>query len=454
MSPEVPASCLKLKRVLWPAAIALCWLFSSCSAWKEVSREIEVDVARGEYQRAIEALKEGRETYGESNSVLFGLELGMLFHYAQEYDSSTARLLAAEKEIEDLYTKSVTQAAVSLVLNDNVLPYEGEDFEKVMLNLVAALNFAQQGEIDEALVEARKVDLKLRDFSRRYEGENVYTEDAFSRYLAGVFYEEAGDINDAFISYRLALDAYQATEEQFRTPPPTFLFDDLVRTATLMSFTEEARAYREAGGKAFTAEDRSQGRILVLVYAGKGPVKEEIRPSVSIPDDEGTIHTFQLALPQFVVRYLHPRTYTVSTTGGPPGWEGLSDECVTGQNINAIAAQTLADRLGLIYLKSGGRALLKFLAAEKAKSELKKNGSETANVLGSLAIDILVGATEQADLRSWTTLPAEVQMGRLILPPGTYSLEVLADDGGFRRTQQKVNVRPGKTTLIIADDVR
>jgi hypothetical protein len=434
--------------------MAICLLLSSCSAWKQVSRDIEVDVARGEYQRAITALKEGQNTYGESSSVLYRLELGMLFHYAGEYDSSTAQLLAAEREIEDLYTKSISRAAVSLVLNDNVLPYEGEDFENTMLNVVVALNFEQQGEIDEALVEARKVDLKLRELSRRYEGNNSYTEDAFSRYLAGVLYENAGEINDAFISYRLALEAYRAGEERFRTSPPPFLLDDLVRTATMLSFTEEAGEYREAGGKPFLDDDRRGGRILVLVYAGKGPVKEEIRPSVSIADDEGTIHTFQVALPQFVVRYLHPRDYAVRVIDAPQGGPEISTQCVVGENVNAIAAQTLADRLGLIYLKSGGRALLKFLAAEKAKQELKKNDSETTNVLGSIAIDILVAATEQADLRSWTTLPAEVQMGQLALPAGTYSLQVSAGDGGFREALQDVKVRSGKTAVVIVEDVR
>ena len=417
-----------------------------------MSREIEADVARGEYRQAITALTAAEESYGETSSVLYRLELGMLYHYAGEYDSSTAQLLVAEREIEDLYTKSISQAAVSMVLNDNVLPYEGEDFEQVMLNTVVALNFAQQGQTDEALVEARKVDLKLREFARRYEDKNVYAEDAFSRYLAGVLYENAGDINDAFISYRLAFDAYRRYEDQFLTAPPSFLLDDLVRTATVMAFTEEAALYREAGGRAFLPGDRDMGRILVLVYAGRGPIKEQIRASVSIPDDEGTIHTFQVALPKFVVRYLEPRTYAVRLMGAAQGAPAMP--CVTGQNINAIAAQSLADRLGLIYLKSGGRALLKFLAAEKAKKELKKNDSETANVLGSLAIDILVSATEQADLRSWTTLPAEIQLAQLSVSPGEYGMEISAGDGQFRMTVNDVRVRPGKTTLVLVDDIR
>ena len=67
-----------------------------------------------------------------------------------------------------------------------------------------------------------------------------------------------------------------------------------------MSFTEEAGTYRELGGKAYARTSPSAGSLLLLAYAGKGPVKQEIRPSVSIPDDKGVLHTFEVALPKFV----------------------------------------------------------------------------------------------------------------------------------------------------------
>ncbi|MCK5571505.1 MAG: hypothetical protein KAJ12_02040, partial [Bacteroidetes bacterium] len=124
------------------------------------------------------------------------------------------------------------------------------------------------------------------------------------------------------------------------------------------------------------------------------------------------------------------------------------------EDVNALAAQSLEDRLGLIYLKSGGRAILKFLAAETAKAEIKKGDNEMANILGSIAVDILVSATEQADLRCWRTLPAEFQMARMNLEPGEYRLKISASDGGFGLTTEPFVVRPGEVTFAIVDDVR
>ncbi len=124
------------------------------------------------------------------------------------------------------------------------------------------------------------------------------------------------------------------------------------------------------------------------------------------------------------------------------------------EDVNAIAAKTLEDRMTLVYLKSGGRALLKFLASEKAKSTIsKKNDDVLTNLLGSLAVDLAVGATEKADVRAWRTLPAEFQMARVNIPAGAYAVRIASTDGAVRR-EEKVVVRKGKTAFVIVDDVR
>jgi hypothetical protein len=125
------------------------------------------------------------------------------------------------------------------------------------------------------------------------------------------------------------------------------------------------------------------------------------------------------------------------------------------EDVTAIAARTLEDRLSLIYLKSGGRALLKFLASEKAKADISKNSdSKLRNFLGSLAVDLTVAATEQADVRTWRTLPAEFQIARLDIAPGDYTVRVSSNDGKYVLPGEQVSVRAGKSTFLIVDDVR
>ncbi|MCZ6776383.1 MAG: hypothetical protein O7D34_08010 [Ignavibacteria bacterium] len=439
-------------KALWFCSAALLFLLASCGTSTEFYRTVEDNISKGEYREAIQEVRSNRSAYGDKSTVLFLLDMGLLFHYAGEPDSSTKYFFAAEKEIEDLYTKSISLAVLSFVLNDNVLPYEGEDFEKVLINVFLALNYAEKGMMEDALVEARKVDLKLRQYVREYEGKNKYQEDAFIRYIAGAMYETEGEINDAFISYRKAYEAYLVYEREYGTPTPSFLLDDLVRTATLMSFTEEAELYASLGGKPYDQENRTMGSILVIAYAGKGPIKEEIRPTVTIPDTAGILHTFQVALPRFVPRYHGERQYVVTAVSASDSVRGRTE---IAENVTAIASQSLDDRLALVYLKSGGRAVLKFLAAEKAKSEISEDSdSKARNFLASLAIDLVVGATEQADTRTWRTLPAEFQLARLNLPPGTYTLNIASSDNLYALSDVDVSVQPGKTSFVVVDDVR
>lgn len=442
------------RKALWCLTSALLFFLGSCGSTSEFYREVEEQVSGGAHLKAIAAVRDGRDAYGEKNSVLYHLDLGLLYHYAGMPDSSNTHFFAAEHEIDELYTKSVSLAALSVLTNDNILPYEGEDFEKVLINIFLALNYAEKGEPDEALVEARKVDLKLRQYGRDYQGKNRYQEDAFVRYIAGALYESAGEINDAFISYQKAYEAYGTYAKEYGTQPPGFLLDDLVRTATLLSFTEEAERYCLLGGQAYERSSGKQGSVLVVVYSGKGPIKDEIRASVSIADSAGTIHSFQLALPKLKPRRMAPRDYEITASSLGDMAVTLRTRAEVAEDVTAIASKCLEDRLSLIYLKSGGRALLKFLAAEKAKSELKKKEDKLANLLGSLAVDLVVGLTEQADLRAWRTLPAEFQLARLNLPAGKYRFQIEASDRALSIPDETVTVNEGRTTFVIVDDVR
>jgi hypothetical protein len=442
------------RRALWLLPAALAIVFSACSNVTEVYRSIDLDVAQGKYLPAIHTIQANAAVYGEKSRVLYNLDIGLLYHYAGMPDSSDAYLFAAEREIGELYTKSISLAAISMLTNDNVLPYEGEDHEKVLVNLFLAMNYARQGNDEDALVEARKVDLKLREYSRQYEGKNKYQEDALIRYIAGALYENDDQTNDAFISYRKAYDAYLKYETDYHTPIPPCLLDDLVRTGRVMGFDDQVESFEQRGGTVPRGEDPGRGSIFVIAYAGRGPVKEENRTTVSIPDSAGTVHTFQLALPRFVPRFRGPRAYHVRVEGAGDSLITWEDRTVIAEDVTQIAEKCLEDRLGLIYLKSGGRAVLKMLAAEQAKKGLRKKDDNVLNFLGSLAVDLVVGITEQADVRMWGTLPAQIQVARIWLPPGRYTTYIEAADGGYSVGPDTLLVRKGRTEFVFVDDIR
>ncbi len=415
-------------------------------------RNVDADLTAGQYARAADVVRENKAKFGKNSSVLYNLEMGLLLHYAGNYAESTRHFAAGEREMDELYTKSISKITGSFVINDNELPYQGEDFEKVYVNLFMALNYAELGKTEDALVEARKVDLKLNEYSREYGGKNSFRQDAFIRYVMGVLYEADGDINNAFISYHQAYEGYKAYDSLYSTACPSFLKSSLVRTAGELGFSDRLERYQDEFGIDYSRSDGAKGNLLIIVYSGKGPIKEEFKLRVSIPDTSGVVHSFVVAVPKFQARQKGTTSYRVSISGS--GGE-IREMTQVGENVNRIAEKDLDDRLSLIYLKAGGRALLKFLAAEKLKEEAKKktNGSYLSNLLSSTLIDAAYDASEQADLRTWRTLPHDIQIEQVLLPAGTYSVEVDASDG-TQLMAERVDISAGQVIVKLIPDLK
>ena len=320
-------------------------------------------------------LQANEEEFGEKSSVLFNLEMGLLTHYGARYEESNSDVPGGRRRMEELYTTSISTEAAALLVNDNLLPYEGEDFEKVFVNLFLALNFAQMGDVEGALVEARKVDLKLKQYSRLYEGKNIYKQDAFVRYVMGVLYEAAGEINDAFISYRKAYEGYDEYAYLYGTPCPTFLKADLVRTAGLLGFDDERQQFEELFGMRYARPKRNEGSLLLIIHSGRGPVKEQNKLTVSIADADGVVHTFTVAVPKFVPRARGQVRYDASLEGAG---QAMKIDAEIAEDVTEIARKSLEDRLALAYLKAGGRAVLKFWRPRRPRA----NGRRTATNWG------------------------------------------------------------------------
>src|SRR5438445_12309675 len=157
------------------------------------------------------------------------MDRGMVQYVAGRYTHSVQSLSAGEALTEDLYTRRIHAEVEAFLTSDNALPYEGEDFEKVLLNVFMALNYVHLGQWDDALVEARKVDHKLTVLADRNQKRMTYTKDALARYLSGILYEATGDLSNAFVAYRLALEAFEDYRKNYSTAVPDPVLQDLMR---------------------------------------------------------------------------------------------------------------------------------------------------------------------------------------------------------------------------------
>jgi hypothetical protein len=412
--------------------IVLAWIvlslttISGCGMPRQLTTEIDGMSARGEFSEALTYVEEHQEDYQNRNRLLFYLDEGMLAFSAGDYERAVQAFTAAEQLMEELYTISVSREATTFLINDNAAPYRGEDFESVMINLFLALSYANLSKIEDALVEARKIDSKLATINLQYDEEhqNAYREDPFARMLIGILYEmgqTSADLNDAYISYSLAINGYESEYQRFGMSVPAILAENVLSAAEFMGTSEQDQLRKRLPSQQFSslAERKEKAEVYGLYLNGRAPVKEPATIVFPMPDG----FLLKLAFPAYKdmeKRIIGGRLYA------KPLEEDRTFQATfaVAEPIAKIAKENLENRKGRIIVKTIARVTAKYLAIKAAQIAAVGAGGRDLGALAGLLTgitgNVLVFASEQPDLRCWRTLPAEILIGKLTLEPGTY----------------------------------
>jgi hypothetical protein len=420
-------------------AVALLGGGAGCVSARVMDREADNLFRGGRYEEAAAHLQKSLQEQGENSrdQLLYLLDIGLSLHAAGKFEESNKVLLQADKiaEIKD-YT-SLSKEGATLLTSDNIKDYKGEDFEKVLINTYLSMNYALMGDYENALVEARRVNHKL--YLMVTEGSRKYKQNAFARYLSATLYEASGDYNDAYIDLKETLKL----EPQFPN-----LGRDLWRVAKLNGMRDEADEWDEQFK--LTAEDHKQamlgaprsglGEIIVLYENGISPVK---RPNPSFSE-----------LPKFYPRF-NPVAYAkvdvapVTATGPQPAaaQPGMTLSVTHYQADTAILHNVEATAIENLDEKWGG-LLAKKLAGIVAKEVVADQiGRRTSPLVGALA-RIAFYVSDQADCRSWSLLPHDLQIARIPVAPGTYAVQVTPVGAGRNLPEKTIQVAAGKKVFV------
>jgi hypothetical protein len=400
--------------------------FSGCGMPRHLTTTVDEMSARGEFSQALSYVEEHEEDYQDRNRLLFYLDEGMLAFSVGDFEKAILAFTAAEQLMEELYTISISGEATTFLINDNTAPYRGEDFESVMVNLFLALSYANLSKIEDALVEARKIDSKLAAINLQYDEEhqNGYREDPFARMLIGIFYEMGktrANLNDAYISYYLAINGYESEYQRFGLSVPGILAKNALSTAEFMGETEQTQLRQRFPSQQFPslAERKEKAEVFGLHFNGRAPVKEPA--SIVFPMPDGFL--LKLAFPTY--KEVDKRIVGGRLYAKPLEEDRLFHATFTvAEPIGKIAKENLEDRKGRIVVKTIARVTAKYLAVKAAQEAAKEAGGRDygalAGFLAGITGNILVFASEEPDLRCWRTLPEEILISKLTLEPGTY----------------------------------
>ena len=420
-------------RLMKSTLVALSLLFFiSCASYYQKNLQFHEHFVKNEIDQAAKALDKNKKAAQGKNRLLYFLQKGTVLQLMKKFDESNRFFENAYLYTEDYQKNYVTQA-VSLLSNPMAVPYRGEDFEIVQIHYFKAMNYMMLKQYEEALVECRRINIKLNQTNDKYERrKNRYKTDAFALNLMGMIFEATKDYNDAFISYRNSYEAYeQVYKPFFGIEAPQQLKMDLLRTAYLNGFTEELNNYEKLFNLKYLHKEREHGELILFWNNGLGPVKDEWSINFFIVKGKGGIITFvneeyglsfpfpvgsdseasvkfadlkfiRVAFPKYLERKPYYRTAALKL-----GDKSFNFELA--QNINEIAIKTLEDRMIREFMTS----LLRLALKQTSEQSLSKKNAN----LGSL-LSIVNAISEKADTRNWQTLPYIISYARIPLQVG------------------------------------
>jgi len=439
-------------------------LIIGCASYYQKNIEFQNYVTQGNFERADHWLDKNDKDADGKNMLLYYLNRGYVSWIMQNYGESNKYFSIAEKVIED-YVKNYYLEALTYISNPTIKPYKPEDFEVVMVNYFMALNFIQMGKYEDAIVECKRINIKLNQLNDKYKDhKNRYQRDAFAHNLMGIIYEADKDYNNAFIAYRNALEIYETDyKEYFDISVPEQLKEDILRTAYLTGFNDEVAYYEEKFNKKFEYQPNENGELVFFWLNGFGPYKAETSINfVKVPNSRSGYVTmvndeydlsfpiyigdktkkekdafhdlrfFRVAFPKYVERSPYYTNAHITTNSDTYNLELMKD-------INDIAFKTLKDRMLREMATAIGR-----LATKKALEAL---ADEEDEALGTL-VNIVNTVTEKADTRNWQTLPYSISYSRIPLEEGLNNITLHTNSPYGTKTQNfKFSGEKGKTVF-------
>jgi hypothetical protein len=422
---------------------SLLFLFFSCASGNPY-KEADSLAQRGEYQKSLDLIeKDKKDLYRDKDATLYYLDAGMLNHYVADYRRSTELLQEGERAIEAAYTKSVTMEIATYIVNDTTREYAGEDYEDIYINTFNALNYYHEDDLEDAMVEIRRMNNKLAFLASKYgvivdnmqkaaleegseippdpaAGQTTFTNSALARYLGMLFYRGNGKPDDARIDRDQIRLAFANNPSVYAYSPPASLDDELPIP----------------NGKA---------RFNVIAFSGSAPIKEEDILRILIPNGR----YIKIALPVMTPRPSAVNRIEVRFDSG----ESFDLELL--EDIEAIATETFTERAHLAYLNSVLRATIKGVASSVMGGVADEMEGDAAMVMSLLSIgtQIFAEASEMADLRISRYFPARAYVGGLTVDPGLYSYSIIYYSGNrvvdsFR--QENAPIRAGRVNLAEA----
>ncbi|KAA8737955.1 hypothetical protein FE275_21550 [Pseudomonas koreensis] len=415
--------------------LSLIMQLSGCAAYRNYDQEMQQTIdqmAQGNLNEALYLME--LHNPWEDKDLLYFMERGAILSAGtnlpksqEAWRSADRMIFQREEAVPSAGMKLLTRFGNemgTMLVNDKLQRYEGYDYEKVMLTTEMALNQLAENDFDGARADIKKTHeretLIARQRERQYEeaqeqatqqGITLHYKDlegypvaildapqvlelkngyqsAFSHYLAGFTYEALGERALAAPGYRQAIELR----------PGVPLLENALRNLD----------------KPGPAADESE--ILIVVQAGFAPARSSVQVPIPVRLNENLTIVAPISFPVMVPDTLTPAVTQILV-------DGKKHPLTMINSVSDMAIRTLRDDMPAII----SRAM--FRANMAAISQAQKNERDPSKA--SLVVTD-PDPFEEADTRTWRTLPDKTLVARLRLKKGLHRVRFpyfRAEDG-------------------------
>ena len=444
------------------AALALAL---GCGGYESTVRPVRDSLERGDRAAALKAVnaklgvKSASETPAKfsDETALLLLERGAILHSLGRYQESARDLQEAEKHLELLDLSKDTAGSIGKYLySDTATVYRAPAYEKLLLSTMNLLNYLCLGDLENARVEARRLTV-MQDYLKGAmpEGKARF---GLGSYLAGYTYEQSGRADEALRYYD---DALQAEEyPSLREPVARLARASFFRTPRVEKILASAPAVLPA----------PQGAdVLVVMSSGLVPKKEPER----IPIGLAFAIAYDVTHPQYRMNEQQRRNADIVIAKSLLKWinfpelkkqprriwpaglevDGESAPIEPAMNVATRARQAYDDIKPMLIVSAVTRMVARAIAGEVSGKVAKEaSGSGLLGLVVGLATEGVLIAADRPDTRAWTSVPAEVYLARVRVPPGPHRVEAhYTGVWGPRPVRTEVKVPSGFKVLSFVE---
>ena len=434
---------------------ALFFILSGCAiqAQQNKMNASSEQFKNGQLQNSLATIQDAFQT----KNTLYYLETGQVQRLAgpKQISNSTMNLRIADAQVEQWTLETNERLKRSFgdvsayVLSEGVnSTYEPKPYEISLLSQTLALNHIAQGHWNDAMVEAKKMALREKTIEaliqnktsavarvQQNQQNNPSTKGASSRIQDINGYpvnllddEETRNLKNAYqnpSAYFLSAFIYESQGETSLAAPGYRLALELRPS---VSFFKTSLANLDAN-----IEKRSVKKTAdTLVIMDTGYMPKIIPYKINQPFFFGgspKIVTLTLPVIEKSTERFTPRSIQL-------GDINITPELVT--NLDTMARRNLQDEMPGYVLRASSRALVslaaQFAADQAVQQSMSKNNQNNGNAalagaIASLITGIGLQSINVADVRHWTTLPAQTFMSRVSLPVGPNLLRFTTPSG-------------------------